>query len=66
MNNFELESLLSSEMEDVKGGACAQDTCVCENGGAGAVVIYNGGPDPDGGNTYEPGMGIYHVWQIVK
>lgn len=59
MKNLELESLLSSEMEDVKGGVCAQDTCVCENGGAGAVIIYSG--EPDGGDTYEPGMGIYHV-----
>ncbi|MGL5014140.1 MAG: hypothetical protein ACRC6V_07620 [Bacteroidales bacterium] len=34
-----MEQLLSTEMENVQGGAQNQDTCVCENGGAGATVI---------------------------
>lgn len=39
MKNQELEQLLATEMENVQGGAQNQDTCVCENGGAGATVI---------------------------
>ena len=35
----EIEEFLNSEMEEVKGGTGAQHTCVCEHGGAGAIVI---------------------------
>jgi hypothetical protein len=39
MKENELEQLLATEMEDIQGGAEDAGTCVCENGGAGAVVI---------------------------
>lgn len=48
MVNNELESLLNADMEEVVGGT--QDTCVCENGGAGAVVIVEQQPPVDPGN----------------
>lgn len=37
--NKSLETLLNSEMEEVLGGQASQGSCVCENGGAGSVVI---------------------------
>lgn len=39
MKNQQLEELLSSEMEVILGGSQANDTCICENGGAAATVI---------------------------
>lgn len=48
MKNLELEELLNSELESVKGGIShpVDDTCVCENGGAGAVIVIET-PDPE-------------------
>lgn len=34
----EIDEFLNSEMEEVTGGTGAGHTCVCENGGAGAVI----------------------------
>lgn len=41
MKNLELEQLLNSELESVKGGIShpVDDTCICENGGAAATII---------------------------
>lgn len=55
MTNTNLEQLLASEMEDVKGGAFSKDTCVCENGGAGAIVIVEGPEDDGGGGGLDEG-----------
>ncbi|MBQ7967608.1 MAG: hypothetical protein IJ290_06820 [Bacteroidaceae bacterium] len=39
MEKMMLENLLDSEMENIKGGTETTGTCICENGGAGQVVI---------------------------
>lgn len=47
--NFELEQLLNSELEEVKGGQADEVVCICENGGAGATVIVVEEPEePEG------------------
>lgn len=43
--NLKLEQMLNSELDEVKGGQ-TDDTCVCENGGAGATIIIIEEPDP--------------------
>lgn len=44
MKSTDIESLLSSELEEVKGGSTG--TCVCEHGGAGETVIVVQPPPP--------------------
>lgn len=54
MKNLELERMLNSELENVKGGAShpTDDTCVCENGGAAATVIIIEEPDTENPEIY--------------
>lgn len=40
MEKMMLENLLNSEMENIKGGTETIGTCICENGGAGQVVLF--------------------------
>lgn len=35
----QMETLMSSELKEVEAGTCNQGTCVCENGGAGEIII---------------------------
>lgn len=51
MNNSDLEKMLDTELEKIKGGAASDDVvCVCENGGAAATVIVVEDPEPIGPN----------------
>lgn len=51
MRKNEIEDLLLSDMEEVKGGS-GSSTCICERGGAGETVITL----PT--NPVEPGDGL--------
>lgn len=53
MKNLELEQLLNSELESVKGGIShpVDDTCICENGGAAATIIV---VEPEPGTPGDP------------
>lgn len=63
MKNINLERLLSSEMESVKGGANTQDVCNCTSGAGAKVIVMQ--PPTQGGNggnnKGETGMGGYYV-----
>ena len=51
MNKKVVENLLTSELENVNGGAAG--TCVCENGGAGETVyiVQPGEEEPEDNST---------------
>lgn len=53
MKKNEIEYLLLSEMEEVNGGKGSR-TCVCQNGGAGEIVIVPP-TDPEPGTEPDPG-----------